>query len=136
MNYQMASEWVPLTELTSITSEGCRSKACFNANSGWFSGHFPNKAILPGVALLALAAQTAIENSKNKGRLLSLIGFKRVRFKKIITPGDELQVWVDDIPKETGRGVSFQIETNDELVCHGKLIFSEKEPPKTTSEIR
>jgi len=56
----------------------------------YFSGHFPEDPVLPGVVQINGAALPLVERSwPDLGRLL---GVKRLKFIKIIRPGDTLRV--------------------------------------------
>jgi 3-hydroxyacyl-[acyl-carrier-protein] dehydratase len=61
----------------------------------WFlEGHFPGRPIVPGVIMVEAAAQAcaivALTVPENQGKLLLFAGIDKVRFKRIVSPGDEL----------------------------------------------
>ena len=61
----------------------------------WFlEGHFPGRPIVPGVILIEAAAQTSaiavLTVPENHGKLLLFAGIDKVRFKRIVSPGDEV----------------------------------------------
>lgn len=63
-----------------------------------FQGHFPKKAIYPGVLIIESMAQAAallgcVSSSleeNNKSLLYYLVGVDKVRFKKTVIPGDQI----------------------------------------------
>ena len=64
-------------------------------NEPFFQGHFPGKPVMPGVLVLEAMAQAggflvlnSIENPENK--LMYFTGINKSRFKKTITPGDQI----------------------------------------------
>ena len=66
-------------------------------NEPFFMGHFPTKAIMPGVLLIESLAQAAailaycsLENSNQHNTLFYLGALENTRFKKIVVPGDQL----------------------------------------------
>jgi acyl-CoA synthetase (AMP-forming)/AMP-acid ligase II len=66
-----------------------------SADAIWFSGHFPAKPILPGVALLALV-EDAITSlwADATHPPVELRGLHRVRFRQVVVPGTNLRIRV------------------------------------------
>jgi 3-hydroxyacyl-[acyl-carrier-protein] dehydratase len=90
--------------------------------SVWFSGHFPGEPILPGIAQLGIAYDAVC---KALGCQIGITGFSRVKFKKIIRPGDCLKVVIT--PKEDREGVYvFRIVAGDDLACSGTMILGKR----------
>ena len=64
------------------------------ANEQFFEGHFPGKAIMPGVLIIEAMAQVggimmlAVEN--NKGMLAYLAAVDNAKFRGTVVPGDVL----------------------------------------------
>ncbi len=73
-------------------------------NEEFFQGHFPSKAMMPGVLMLEALAQASIifmQNSmpeKTKDQLFVLTGIDNARFRKPVIPGDRFEI-VCDNPK-------------------------------------
>jgi len=89
-----------------------------NPDSPWFSGHFPDEPILPGIAQLGIVFE-AIEQSRNQKLVVS--GVSRVRFKQIIRSDDHLRIFVT--PAEDNSGLySFRIMIDEELACSGIMM--------------
>ena len=106
---------------TSDTGE-MRTEVRIAPESLWFSGHFPEEPILPGIAQLGIAYDTVC---KALGCHISITGFSRVKFKKIIRPGDCLKVIIT--PKEDGEAVYvFRIIAGDELACSGTMTLGRR----------
>lgn len=65
-------------------------------NEPFFEGHFPKKAIMPGVLMIEALAQAAgiliLQNSEVKEKLFFLAGVDKARFKKMAFPGDRLHL--------------------------------------------
>jgi 3-hydroxyacyl-[acyl-carrier-protein] dehydratase len=79
--------------------KGKRIKALKNVtmNEPFFTGHFPNRPVMPGVMMLeALAQASAILAFDNLGVLpddstvFYFVGIDNARFKKPVEPGDQL----------------------------------------------
>ncbi|MCH9698383.1 MAG: 3-hydroxyacyl-ACP dehydratase FabZ [Gammaproteobacteria bacterium] len=73
-----------------------------SVNEPWVSGHFPSKAIFPGVLIIeALAQATGLLASETapelveSGMIYYLVGVDKVRFKKPVYPGDQLLLEVE-----------------------------------------
>ncbi|MFZ0614146.1 MAG: FabA/FabZ family ACP-dehydratase [Desulfobacterales bacterium] len=95
------------------------TEVCVSPESLWFAGHFPGDPVLPGVAQLGMAYDTVC---KARPGLFKLIGFSRVKFKKIIRPLDRLKIHV--MPKRDKEGVfSFRILVGDDIACSGNMTL-------------
>jgi 3-hydroxyacyl-[acyl-carrier-protein] dehydratase len=87
------------------------------AGSAWFAGHFPGDPILPGIAQLGMVGEVA---RRAIGEQMRLSGFSRIKFKKIVRPGDELTVTLTRRPELPGV-LAFRIESGGEVACSGNL---------------
>ena len=87
------------------------------AGSEWFAGHFPGDPILPGIAQLGMVGEVA---RRALGEHMRLAGFSRIKFKKIVRPGDELTVTLTRRPELPGV-LAFRIESGGEVACSGNL---------------
>ena len=74
----------------------------------WCAGHFPNNPIMPGVIQVEAMAQTACfiafaglgsPGEKNMGYFTNI---DKVRFSKMVRPGDELELHVSLLMKKLG----------------------------------
>ena len=84
--------------------KGDRLKAIKNVsiNEDFFNGHFPQKAVMPGVLIIEAMAQAscllllkeehirAQSMNENSEQLILLAGIERARFKAPVVPGDQL----------------------------------------------
>jgi 3-hydroxyacyl-[acyl-carrier-protein] dehydratase len=80
-------------------------------NEPFFPGHFPHFAVMPGVLIVEAMAQAAAVLSlkslghKNDGKwVYYFVGIDAARFKRPVTPGDQLVIEVD--AGRTGRGMA------------------------------
>ena len=71
-------------------------------NEPFFTGHFPNYPIMPGVLIVEAIAQaggalllTEIPDRENK--LMVFTGIERAKFRRPVLPGDQLRIEVDVI---------------------------------------
>jgi 3-hydroxyacyl-[acyl-carrier-protein] dehydratase len=70
---------------------------CITANEPQFTGHFPDRPIMPGVLMIEAMAQlggiiclSPPINNEGGGRIFFFTGVNGVRFKSPVTPGDDL----------------------------------------------
>ncbi|MDJ0623577.1 MAG: hypothetical protein QNJ17_11465 [Desulfocapsaceae bacterium] len=87
-------------------------------DSQWFTGHFPENPILPGIAQLQQVVELISSHCDTD---LQLTGLSRVKFKKIIKPGELLNIQVTAADKKDQY--MFQILSGNEDVCSGRISF-------------
>jgi len=120
--------WLPLKN-PRMTPEGrWESMARFEPSLEWFSGHFDECALVPGVALLALAAEMVKRQGREQGRRIEVSGFSKVRFKQLVFPDEELQISVAAMPSGPKANLDFHITCHGETVAQGLLKASEEVP--------
>lgn len=95
----------------------------------YFKGHFPNNPIMPGVLIAESLAQTgaiailSMEENKEKNALFG--GIDKMRFKKIVVPGDKLKLEVKIIKRKGPIGIGEAIATvNGKTAAKGELTFA------------
>ena len=121
-----ADRWLPL-ENTGMTPEGrWESTVRFDPSSQWFSGHFDECPLVPGVALLALAAELVKRQGHEQGRHLEVSGFSKVRFKQLVFPEEELHISVAAMPSGPEAELDFHITCRGDTVAQGLLKASEE----------
>ena len=68
------------------------------ANEPHFTGHFPERPIMPGVLMVEALAQTAgiavMTLDEYRGKLGLFAGIDECRFKRMVVPGDTLRLEV------------------------------------------
>jgi len=103
-------------------------------NEPQFTGHFPSQPIMPGVMIVeALAQATGILAFKSEvgrpidGQIYMLVGIDKVRFKRMVEPGDQLLLEVEIITVKRGiwkfkckASVDGNTVTTAELMCTQK----------------
>lgn len=101
-----------------------------DTQSPWFSGHFPGDPILPGIAQLKMVTDIIAEAL---GQDLYLVDLTRIKFKKLIRPGEILDIHALAGKKE--NSYSFRISSQQDDVCSGTLTLAptqENEPFMST----
>ena len=69
-------------------------------NEPFFNGHFPGYPIMPGVLIIEAMAQAGAallftEVTERADKLLVFTGIERARFRRPVTPGDQLRIEVE-----------------------------------------
>lgn len=95
----------------------------------YFKGHFPGKPIMPGVLIAESLAQTGavaiLSKEENKGRNALFGGIDKMKFKKMVVPGDTLKLEVKIIKQKGPIGVGEGVATVDgKIVAKGELTFA------------
>ncbi|MDQ3821803.1 MAG: 3-hydroxyacyl-ACP dehydratase FabZ [Actinomycetota bacterium] len=99
------------------------------ADEWYLAGHFPGRPVMPGVLIVEAMAQTGavavLSEEQNRGRLALFAGIDDVRFKRIVEPGDELELRCDleRIRGPIGRGRA-SARVGGELAARGTLTFA------------
>jgi len=99
-------------------------------NEPFFQGHFPGQPVMPGVLILEAMAQAggflilnSIDNPETK--LMYFTGINKSRFKKIVTPGDQVhfEVKLDKFRLGTCKihGVA---KVDDKVVAEAEMLAS------------
>jgi 3-hydroxyacyl-[acyl-carrier-protein] dehydratase len=112
-----------------------------SGNDIFFLGHFPEKAVMPGAAIIEAMAQTAIvlfatstlhpplDKGGNRGgeRPLYYFGSVKARFLHPVVPGDQLRITVLSVKSlPEGAYVSAEAVVGDKKVSEAELVFSVK----------
>lgn len=95
----------------------------------YFKGHFPGNPIMPGVLITESLAQTGavaiLSLPENKGKNALFGGINKMKFKKMVVPGDRLKMEVKIINQKGPVGVGEAIASvNGEIVAKGELTFA------------
>lgn len=110
---------------------GVRCVACRTllAEDFWFAGHFPGNPVMPGVLIVEALAQTATlaaaSGGAAEGKIGLFAGIDKVRFKRVVKPGDtlELEAEISAVHGPVGRA-KVTARAAGELACRGELMFA------------
>ena len=100
-----------------------------NEKEWYFKGHFPGNPVMPGVLITESLAQTGavaiLSMEENKGKNALFGGIDKMKFKKMVVPGDRLKLEVKIIKRKGPIGVGEAIATVDgKLAAKGELTFA------------
>jgi 3-hydroxyacyl-[acyl-carrier-protein] dehydratase len=93
------------------------------ANEPFFSGHFPQKPVMPGVLIIEAMAQTAgalvmlTLGRTAENTLVYFMSIQEARFRKPVEPGDTLKIQID---KKQERGNVWKF--SGEAFVEGSLV--------------
>lgn len=100
-------------------------------NEPQFQGHFPGRAIMPGVLMVEAIAQVGgvvvVQMPEFPGGLFAFAGIDKVKFRRPVVPGDQLIITAEITKTRLKVGfvvMQGKIEVNGELAVEGELKFS------------
>lgn len=102
-------------------------------NEPFFTGHFPDRAIMPGVLILEAMAQVSgvmmLAIPDQEGYLAYLAGVDKAKFRKPVVPGDILVMEVSLLWLRGTLGrVSAVARVDGGVVAECELLFALKKP--------
>jgi 3-hydroxyacyl-[acyl-carrier-protein] dehydratase len=96
----------------------------------WYlRGHFPGRPVMPGVLIVEAMAQTGavavLAEEENRGRIALFAGIDDTRFKRIVEPGDELELecMLEQVRGPIGKGKA-RATVDGQLAARATLTFA------------
>lgn len=99
-------------------------------NEPQFQGHFPGRALMPGVLIVEAMAQVGgvvmTQMPDIPKGLFVFVGIDKVRFRRQVVPGDQLIMTVELLSIKQRRFGKMQgrAEVDGQLAAEGELMFS------------
>ncbi len=108
------------------------------ASEPWFTGHFPDNPVFPGVLIIEAIAQVSailvLQNAKDSGspietKLIYFMTVDKVRFRHPVTPGDQMRIQVTQIRR---RGMAYKFKgevfVDGQLMAEGEIMAVNHDP--------
>jgi 3-hydroxyacyl-[acyl-carrier-protein] dehydratase len=96
-------------------------------NEPFFQGHFPGYPIMPGVLVVEAMAQAGgiimlAEIADRENKLVFFTGIERAKFRRPVTPGDQLRIEVEVLSFRTRAGrILGRAMVDGKLACEATL---------------
>lgn len=98
-------------------------------NESFFQGHFPQKPVFPGVLIVEALAQAATvfaslcNNEEGSSLPYLFAGIDKVRFKRMVIPGDQLLLEVELLKRRSGLWkIQGTARVGGDVVCVAELM--------------
>jgi 3-hydroxyacyl-[acyl-carrier-protein] dehydratase len=104
-------------------------------NEPFFTGHFPEYPIMPGVLIVEAIAQAGgalllTEVPDRAGKLMVFTSIERAKFRKPVTPGDQLRIEVNVIVwRSTAVKMEGRAFVDGKLACEATVSCQLVGPP-------
>ena len=108
------------------------------ASEPWFTGHFPENPVFPGVLIIEAIAQVSailvLQHAKDSGnpmetKLIYFMTVDKVRFRNPVTPGDQMRIHVTQIRR---RGMAYkfkgEVYVDGQLMAEGEIMAVNHDP--------
>ncbi|MBN3564144.1 3-hydroxyacyl-ACP dehydratase FabZ [Aliamphritea spongicola] len=103
-------------------------------NEPFFNGHFPDHPVMPGVLIVEAMAQAAgilgfktMDKTPQDGSIYYFVGSDKLRFKRPVVPGDQLQLEATIVSEK--RGIwKFDVKAtvNGELASSATILCADR----------
>ena len=112
-----------------VPGEWAKGIKAVTVNEPFFTGHFPQYKVMPGVLIIEALAQVGavaiLSLPENKGKLAFFGGIKNARFKKQVRPGDVLELSCELIERRGPVGFGKAVAKVDgKVAAQGELTFA------------
>jgi 3-hydroxyacyl-[acyl-carrier-protein] dehydratase len=106
-------------------------------NEPYFQGHFPGYPVMPGVLIIEALAQAAgllafasLDEPPSPGMIIFFAGIDNARFKRPVTPGDQLILKAQMISQKRMVGkFACQAYVGEQLAAEAELLAALREKP-------
>ena len=113
---------------------GIHAKKLVSEDEYLLQGHFPDNPIFPGVIIIEALGQASgilgfvkMNKTPEEGSIYVLAGVDKVRFRKRVRPGDNIDLYSKVL--EEKRGIwkfDCRAELNNEIVCSATILCADR----------
>ena len=122
-------------EVVNIDEEnGIHAKKLVSEDEYLLQGHFPDNPIFPGVIIIEALGQASgilgfvkMNKTPEEGSIYVLAGVDKVRFRKRVRPGDNIDLYSKVLGEK--RGIwkfDCRAELNNEIVCSATILCADR----------
>jgi 3-hydroxyacyl-[acyl-carrier-protein] dehydratase len=94
-----------------------KARKYIKAEDFWFKGHFPEKPVVPGVLMVEMLAQAGavciLSKDEYKGKIAFFGSIDKAKFRRMVVPGDVLDLEVEIIKVKGPVGVGKAVASVD-----------------------
>lgn len=100
-------------------------------NEPFFQGHFPQKAVMPGVLVIEAMAQAGglmvLSMPEHRGKLAYMGTIDNAKFRRPIVPGDTLIMTVELVRVRSNMGrVQCEARVGEDIAAEATIMFALK----------
>ena len=122
-------------EVVNIDEEnGIHAKKFVSEDEYFLQGHFPDNPIFPGVIIIEALGQASgilgfvkMNKTPEEGSIYVLAGVDKVRFRKRVRPGDNIDLYSRVLGEK--RGIwkfDCRAELDNEIVCSATILCADR----------
>ena len=98
-------------------------------NENFFNGHFPGRPVMPGVLIIEAMAQVVgvllLSKSGNHGKRAYFMSIDKVKFRRMVLPGDQLRLEVSVLKLKSKVGQAYaKALVDNKVVAEAVLMFT------------
>ena len=95
----------------------------------FFAGHFPRRPVMPGVLMIEALAQAGgvlmLSKSEHRGKIAYLASVNEARFRRVVSPGEELRLEVELLKFKARVGMVRGVaKVGVDVACEAEIMFT------------